>query len=70
MLCLDAVRGDAAQQQQFQKQSVGREITKGNYVGPASYHQGNPYSGGQKGAAEVMLRMSVRISINSMNSSL
>lgn len=49
MVCLDAVGGDAAHQLQFQKQSVGREITKGNYVGPASYHQGNLCSGGQKG---------------------
>lgn len=38
MVCLDAIRGDAAQQLQFLKQSVGREIAKGNYVDPTSYH--------------------------------
>lgn len=32
---------EAAKQPQLQKQSVGGEITQGNYLGPASYNQGN-----------------------------
>lgn len=31
---------EAAKQPQLQKQSVGGEITQGNYLGPASYNQG------------------------------
>lgn len=41
MACRDAIRAEAARQLQVQKQSVGGEITQGNYLGPASYRQGN-----------------------------
>ncbi len=49
MACRDAIRAEAARQPQLQKQSVGGEITQGNYLGPASYHRGNLWSGGQGG---------------------